>query len=100
MAEIFVTASQLYSKAEELEQLNATLLSKVEELESQEANLSGMWEGEAKDAFHTAFSNDKTQMSNFYNWVTQYVAKVKEAAENYSVAESKNTQIANERNYK
>lgn len=99
MAELLVTASQLIAKADELKQFNATFKNKVNELEETEANLATMWEGEAKDAFHTAFTNDKTQMNNFYNAIEQYVAVMQQIAANYSKAEAANVDTASARNY-
>lgn len=99
MAELKVTASQLTAKAGELKQLNATFKNKVNSLEETEATLAGMWEGEAKEAFHKAFTSDKTQMNNFYNAIEQYVAVMEELATRYANAEAQNVQTANARNY-
>lgn len=99
MAELLVTASQLIAKADELKQFNATFKNKVNALEETEATLATMWEGEAKDAFHNAFTNDKTQMNNFYNAIEQYVAVMQQIAANYSKAEATNVDTASARNY-
>ena len=99
MAEILVTAATLKSKADELNQMNATFKSQVGELESEENNLTSMWEGEAKTAFHNAFTKDKTQMDNFYNAITKYVAALNDIAAKYESAESKNVQTATSRSY-
>jgi len=99
MAEIKVTASQLNSKAEELEGLNNQFKSTVGALEETENVLAGMWEGEAKDAFHTAFNNDKTQMNNYFNAIAQYVNVMRQIAAKYAQAEAVNVSTASERKY-
>ena len=99
MAEIKVTASQLNTKAEELEALNNQFKSTVNSLEETEAALAGMWDGEAKDAFHQAFNSDKTQMTNYYNAIAQYVNVMRQIAAKYAQAEATNVSIGSERKY-
>lgn len=99
MAEILVTASVIESQANELESMNNQFKSQVGNLESQEASLNGMWEGEANEAFHRAFINDKTQMDNFYNLMNQYINALRNIASKYRNAENVNTGIANARKY-
>lgn len=99
MALIRVSTSELKAKAEELKNLNFQFKSSVSELESVENNLSGMWEGEARDAFHNAFNNDKVQMNNFYNAIEVYVQRLEEAAAKYAQAEAANAELAGTRSY-
>lgn len=99
MGLIQVTSAQLKTQAEELKSLNASFKSTVADLESTEGTLNSQWEGEANDAFHTAFTNDKTQMDNFYNAIEVYVQKLLEIAQNYEKAEAMNTETASARNY-
>ena len=96
---ITVTASQLIAQAEALEALNTNFRSAVENLDATENTLRGMWEGEANNAFHTAFQNDKTQMGNFYNAIEVYVMRLREIAARYQQAEAVNTEIATNRTY-
>ena len=63
MAEFQVTASTLKQKAEELSTLNNNFAKKVEELMASEKSLSGMWEGQAKEAFENAFNTDAGKMN-------------------------------------
>ena len=84
MAEFSVTLSQLQSKAEELEQLNSTFDGMIKTLSETEAALGGMWEGEAKKGFHTAFTNDMTQLRNFYNAIIGYVNALRQAMAKYA----------------
>ena len=100
MALIRVTAAQLKAKAEELTNLNANLKTNVQELEASEQNLTSMWEGQAKEAFHQSFNNDKIQMGNFSMLIEKYVATMLTIAAKYEQAESINTETAATRNYK
>ncbi|MBS6395739.1 MAG: WXG100 family type VII secretion target [Clostridiales bacterium] len=100
MALIRVTAAQLRMKAEELTELNNGLKTNVSELEACEQNLGSMWEGQAKDAFHTAFGNDKIQMTNFSMLIDRYVAALLSIAAKYEQAESQNAETAAVRKYK
>lgn len=100
MAGFTVTFEQLKTQAENLNQLNESFHANVNELESMEAQLGGMWEGAAKDAFHTAFTNDKIQMDNFHNAIAAYVQRLMEIASKYLEAENINVETAMTRNYK
>ena len=83
MGLIRVTATELKARAEELENLNRTLKSNIIDLEACEQNLSTMWEGQAKDAFHQAFTSDKVQMTNFCTLIEKYVATLLSIAAKY-----------------
>ena len=100
MAQIRVTMSQLKAQAEQLESLNEQFKSQVNDLEATEQQLGTMWEGEAKDAFHSAFSSDKIQMDNFYNAIKAYVQAHLANPEKYSQAETASYNLAAERTYK
>lgn len=99
MALISVTAAQLKAKADELTNLNGSFKSNVQDLEATEQNLAGMWEGQAKEAFHNAFNNDKVQMTNFSTLIEKYVNTLITIASKYEQAESINTDTASSRNY-
>lgn len=99
MSEIQVTTAQLRAKAEELRNLNSKFSTQVEELASEENSLNSMWEGEAKDAFHTAFNNDKTQMETFHAEVEKYVNALEQIIQKYEDAERKNASTASMRSY-
>ena len=100
MALIRVTAAQLRSTANELRSVNGNFKSQVGNLESQEGALASMWEGEAKNAFHTAFMNDKAQMDKFYELIEKYCQTLESMAQKYEQAEAANTQTASSRSYK
>ncbi len=99
MSSFRVTTGTLTTQAEELSALNGQFKSAVEQLASTEVSLKGMWEGEANDAFHAAFTTDKGKMDEFYNLIVQYVAKLNSIAVRYNQAEQTNTEIASNRNY-
>ena len=99
MATFTVTSRELQAKAEELKSLNQQFKNEVSNLESTENALSGMWEGEAKETFHNAFTSDKTQMNNFYNAVEVYAQRLETIAQRYAQAEAANVEIAAERSY-
>lgn len=99
MSYFMVTASQIRAKAAELRENNEQLKAQITQLNEREGALGTMWEGEAKNAFHTAFQRDKVQMDNFYNAIAQYVAALESIAQKYEEAERQNTEIANTRSY-
>ena len=99
MAEFSVIVAELKAKADELDGLNQQFLSQTGTLEETEGALNGMWEGEARNQFHTAFTNDITQMHNFYNAVAQYVTVLNNAVARYQQAEAQNIEIAQARTY-
>ena len=100
MASFITTPAQLRAKAEELSSLNNSFRTNVSELEAEEENLMGMWEGQAKEAFHQAFSSDKIQMTNFSTLIEKYVASLLTIAAKYEEAERINTETATARKYK
>ncbi|MCD7716109.1 MAG: WXG100 family type VII secretion target [Lachnospiraceae bacterium] len=99
MAEIMVTAAQLREKKETLQQLNQSLQTQINVLVQAESNVSSMWEGEAKTAFHNAFTQDKAQMDNFKSAIDQYVTALETIITAYETAESTNVNTATTRTY-
>lgn len=99
MSEFQITSSQLLAKADELSAKNTQLKAQIELLSETEQALNGMWEGDANTAFHTAFQRDKTQLTNFFNAIQQYVHVLQSVAGRYAQAESQNVDIVNTRNY-
>ena len=99
MAQIKVTSSQLKAKADALRATNARFKARVSSLEATEARLNGMWDGDANDAFHNAFTRDKIQMNNFFNAIQQYANVLDSIAAKYDQAEATNTNTATTRTY-
>ena len=81
MAQIKVTSTQLRSKANELRQLNNRFKSAVTSMTSTESSLMNMWDGEAKTAFHKAYTSDKNQMDTFYQTIEKYCQALKQCQE-------------------
>ena len=86
MAEFQVTASTLKQKAEELSTLNNNFAKKVEELMASEKSLSGMWEGQAKEAFENAFNTDAGKMNQFKAAVDEYYSRLLTIVSQYEQA--------------
>ena len=99
MAEFSVRASELRSKAQTLSQLNQSFNTQVSVLQQNETGVCSMWEGEAKEAFHRAFTHDKAMMDQFKQAIDKYVQALLEIARNYETAEQRNTQTATTRTY-
>lgn len=100
MAEIKVTSGELRNKASELRQLNSQFKKAVEEMTSNEQQLVGMWEGDTKEAFHSTYNSDKSQMDVFYQTIEEYCRVLEETAAKYEAAEQKNLNIVSTRSYK
>ena len=100
MAEIKVTSSELRAKASELRQINSQFKKSVDDMTGTEQQLVSMWDCEAKDAFHKAYNNDKSQMDTFYQTIEKYCQTLEEAAAKYEAAEKKNLSTASSRTYK
>lgn len=99
MAEIYVTSATLEAKATELETFNNDLKTLIDKLGADEEALSGMWEGDARNAFHAAFGRDKNQVYAFYNAIASYVNALRTIAKEYNKAEATNVQTATQRKY-
>ncbi len=99
MAEIMVTSASLEAKATELETFNNDLKTLIEQLSTDEQTLSGMWEGDARNAFHASFERDKAQVYSFYHAIASYVNALRTIAKEYNKAEATNVQTATQRKY-
>ena len=87
------------STADQLRQYDSQFKSQVDNLETHELNLSSMWEGQAKDAFHNAFNNDKEYMNQFYVLIEKYCQALEQIARSYEEAEARNTDTATKRSF-
>lgn len=99
MAEIKVTPQELKSKADELQNLNRQFRSEVEKMSGYEAELSGMWDGEAKEAFRKAFNDDKGKWERFAINIDKYILALRENASQYETAERMAVNTASNRSY-
>ncbi len=99
MATIRVSANELRARAEELNDLNATLKTMVEEFDSASQALAAQWEGEARDVFVNACTMDKEQMYNFMTVINEFYQALLNVAKMYEEAEERNLDIASSRSY-
>lgn len=99
MALIRVTAAQVRRTAEQLRSYNDHFNKRVGDLVSAEGKLSSMWDGEANDAFHAAFNNDKEYMTQFYNLIMRYCEALDNIASEYEAAEKRAAEIARSRKF-
>lgn len=99
MSDFKVTTSVLMTQSEQLLELNTRYKSHIDNLVTSEGNLNSMWDGEANEAFHAAFENDKVKMFRFAELINEYAERLKIIAENYEKAEQANTEIASSRSY-
>ncbi len=97
MAQIMVTPAELRSSASTLREYNVNFKTQVQNLETTETSLGSKWEGEAKQAFHTAFMNDKNFLDKFATLIEQYCGTLEEIAAKYEQAEAKNLNTATTR---
>ena len=63
MAEFRTNTAELKTKATELQTLNQRFKTMKQGLETTEAALNGMWEGEARTAFHTGVAKDMSELN-------------------------------------
>ena len=96
---IIVNATTLKSKATELRNTNSSLKTQLDNLKTEEEALNGMWEGEARQTFHTAFNSDLEKMTNFYKAIENYAIALEETASKYEATEAKAQSIASTRTY-
>ena len=99
MALIRVTASQVRTTASQLRDYNSNFNSQVSKLQESEASLNSMWDGQANDAFHAAFTSDKEYMTQFYNLINKYCEALDQIATEYENAENVNTDTATKRSF-
>ena len=92
-----VSSQELRNKAGELQQLNTNFKNQVEALVNSEQTLASMWEGEAQQAFRTAFNNDRQKFGEFATGIAKYVQALRDAAQKYEQAEAKNVNTAKTR---
>ncbi len=97
MAQIMVTSGELRSTAASLRELNSSFKSQVANLESSEGTLKSQWQGEANNAFHNAFMNDKAYMDKFAAEIDRYCETLETIAAKYDAAEATNLDTATTR---
>lgn len=93
-AKFSVNPQELVKQAESLQQLNERFKTEVEAMTDKEQALSGMWEGEARNAFHNAYAVNAEKFQTFYNGIAQFAEALIQSAQKYSAAEQSATEIA------
>lgn len=99
MAQILVTAQELRAKAGELKDKNMGFKTHVSNLESQEGELIGMWDGQARNMFDQQFKKDVMQFNGFFTLINEYVNALEMIAAKYEQVEAVNVATANTRTY-
>lgn len=99
MSTFYVNVPEIVRTVNALSELNASLKSRINTLVDQEATMNGMWEGEARERFHSAFQSDIAQMRVFSNTVTNYAEVLSRIAQSYVENENRNVDVATTRNY-
>mgnify|MGYP001032289706 CR=1 FL=1 len=88
MAQIKVSPKALEQEATTLASMNADLKKEVQTLTQMETSLSQMWEGPAREEFHTYFLKDNQQMVAFCELIDQYVRTLSDIAQSYDNVEN------------
>lgn len=99
MAQIMVTSAELRATASNLRENNSNFRNQVASLESSEGTLNSQWQGEANEAFHRAFMNDKAFMDKFAAEIDNYCTALETIAAKYDEAERTNLETATTRKY-
>ena len=73
----------------ELRQYLQTLIHAHDELCDQLLEVSGMWEGPAKDAFHLQFTNDCEEFSDLCRQLEEVFDSIENAATEYDMCDSR-----------
>lgn len=94
-----VETGRLMATAEEIQRAVTDLRREVQELERLEGQLSGMWEGPARDEFRKVFAQDKAKMDEFAKAVDKYVEILGQIKGRYGTGEQRNVEIAGSRTY-
>ena len=99
MGLIRVTPAELRQRAEMINEMNIDVKNRIEEFDTACQALAAQWEGEARDAFVNAYTQDKQQMEYFVTVMDSYYQTLLQIADNYDNAEMRNAGIANTRTY-
>ena len=97
MGAIRVTPNTLRNTANELRTLNENFKNEVTAMSENEERLAGMWEGDARNAFHSAIQTDKAKIDVFYAGINKYIERLIETANAYDKVEAENVSIAQTR---
>ena len=99
MSRYSLTAQELQGAITELSANNGQIKNRVADLLNAQQKLAGMWQGDANNAFNTAFNNDKGQWDTFAQLMDKYIETLQTIKNTYETAEAANTQTAATRSY-
>ncbi len=99
MSRYSLTAQELQGAITELTASNGQFKNRVADLLNAQQKLAGMWQGDANNAFNTAFNNDKGQWDTFAQLMDKYIEALQTIKNTYETAEAANTQTASTRSY-
>ena len=99
MSRYSLTAQELQGAITELTASNGQFKNRVSDLLNTQQKLAGMWQGDANNAFNTAFNNDKGQWDTFAQLMDKYIETLQSIKTTYEAAEAANTQTASTRSY-
>ena len=99
MSRYSLTAQELQGAITELSANNGQCKNRVADLLNAQQKLAGMWQGDANNAFNTAFNNDKGQWDTFAQLMDKYIETLQTIKNTYETAEAANTQTAATRSY-
>ena len=85
-----IDSRSLRTKREELIGLVQRFRTEKETLISRESALLAMWEGDAKEAFHSVFVKNSGMLDAFAEVIDQYIGFIEAVADRYDAAEQKN----------
>ena len=100
MSMITVTPATLSTKATELKNKNKKLNTMISELKGIESSLNSMWDGEARQEFHTQFNKDMGQMEKFKQLIDKYAQALEDIKKQYETTEKAVKGIATTRTYR
>lgn len=97
MAQFGVDLAKLRAALADLQKERGNLSTKIEDLQASEQSLSGKWEGDAKDSFEKAFTDDLKKMNLFIEAVQKYETVLQDTIAAYEKAEAANIATGKQR---
>ena len=96
-SKMVVNTQNLRSRATEMENFNTRFHQEVMRLREDETLLCSSYEGDAQRKFHEQFTLDMEKFDRFYSVIQQYIAQLRQDADNYDRTEAANLEIATRR---
>ena len=99
MSKFQVTAAEMQAAIADLQEKNSTFKNNVSELEQTQQALRAQWQGDANNAFNSAFQRDKEQWATFSSLLDVYIQTLQTIKQTYEQAETTNAYTAQNRTY-